>query len=1083
MPSQQAIIINAITGKEVTTNLRCYSAVEDFQGFVCQRLSIPHNQCFILLSYGAKLKRATFNDSLKNVEDAVFYAFDRRLFSLPQYPRDSESIIYEGVDKLLSQTCQSDLVTLIKPMPSPLSEVIDISAEITPQKLFSLITTNLGWLSALDIDVHYFDKILHDTISEIKNVSKCLRVCEAYLRLYCHDIEKLYNSNVEFLNQLSLNSTTKQWTLIYDEILAKTKTVNDPNRKLLSDYINRGDLEKTHAELARLDESVKSILQALRDQIDKNYAMRREVNAFIDKTVAQIEEEGSGYTMEASMLTRFTEICADIRDRYRSLLDLESSDLTLNVIREASVSLLNDKNVVTPKLYTIGQSLFEAASQARLKKVQFQKSCIVSLGMISQVQIEILEVKKSLLKDCNRNLERMQDYELKISQVEDLPIVYGLYLIEQYRRRAWETHFLDLKNDFGHQLSLELQREDEKRQRWSESFGPACYLLQGRAHDARTLFRDIQVDQRFLSQNLHDVSPEEIERYILCLSNHEISNDSLNLLQTNLDSVRCSALQDRKARLGSSSQHNQELIKGYKARIRKLESILHDIKYTEYRAWPSGILRDMTTFSYPLSGLSVNERISLFLSSAEDFSKGEVSNHRQLEEMISKLQNDLDEKTSQNMILTRRLDQARIKMIDFEDEKAVYKETLANLNDEILKISQEHQSELSSIESQLKESKQHVQAANSRNTELINGISDWEQKYEKADLTKKSLLANVSNLEKDFAKERKTLCEKVEEQENLITSLRETAEQLRARSSVHEGNDSTSENNFDLVSSQGMNHPLESRLFDIFLSDVYILENIGLLLSKTEDSTFQITRVKGLRKGISNDFGNSTPEAIASSAMKSMVVQEMKELYEEYRRSRNDEIQEKLSTCIDRLLGGKLFETSVIRRFKDIESLAKRLTKENKYKRGLLESFQREKITIKNFQIGDLALFLPTRGALSPSSSISSLTSSFSSVDLSTPPPSLPQGTSLGKAVTGKRGVKAKSVENGTPWAAFTAFDESTRYLLAESDKLLADRNWFVGRITSLDKKVAEEGHQNPFSLPPGSLWVQVTADLMTAGK
>lgn len=155
-------------------------------------------------------------------------------------------------------------------------------------------------------------------------------------------------------------------------------------------------------------------------------------------------------------------------------------------------------------------------------------------------------------------------------------------------------------------------------------------------------------------------------------------------------------------------------------------------------------------------------------------------------------------------------------------------------------------------------------------------------------------------------------------------------------------------------------------------------------------------------------------------------------------------------------------------------------------KRTLLERFQREKVTLRNFQIGDLALFLPTRENVnsvgSMSSSTSSLSSSFSSVDLSTPPPLDAMSIQSSPSVIHSNVINQASISGRDknklmrPWAAFTAFEESTRYFLKDEKGLTKGKEWFVGRIVTLEHFVADSPSNNPFRLPKGSVWFQVTA-------
>lgn len=272
------------------------------------------------------------------------------------------------------------------------------------------------------------------------------------------------------------------------------------------------------------------------------------------------------------------------------------------------------------------------------------------------------------------------------------------------------------------------------------------------------------------------------------------------------------------------------------------------------------------------------------------------------------------------------------------------------------------------------------------------------------------------------------------------------------------------------------------------------MENIGLLLTFDNNNNIQIRRVKGLKKGTaqSNILDESTQmlDAHDNSLIKSPVFQKLKDEYELIKSvangSEKDTQQSIFLGNITQLYDNKLYEVAVIRRFKDIETLAKKLTKENKIKRTLLERFQREKVTLRNFQIGDLALFLPTRENVnsvgSMSSSTSSLSSSFSSVDLSTPPPLDAMSIQSSPSVIHSNVINQASISGRDknklmrPWAAFTAFEESTRYFLKDEKGLTKGKEWFVGRIVTLEHFVADSPSNNPFRLPKGSVWFQVTA-------
>ncbi|SCW03705.1 LAFE_0G16402g1_1 [Lachancea fermentati] len=1104
MSDYNAVIVNAITGIAIQANIRYFVNLEGMKRFISQQMTIPADQCFILLPYGTKLKKSNFQDCLREPTGCEFYVFDRRLFSLVSDPKSpSMGTPDEEVASVLDEVTRNCQVTLIKPITSPLLDADIGVGGMTYRKITSLLTTNMGWLNALEIDAHYFHKIIQETIEQTAEIFKCFGICQQYLKLYCYDVEKLYDSNVEFLNQLTANSNADQWENVFDNQLYNLDTVNNDQQKKLSEFLDRGLLRQHFDKLKELDQRVATKLRHLKDRIDENYSLRQNISSQISRLKTEFQEPTSKYEMEDSMMLKFEEIVSDMKVRNREILNNESSEFTPEYIEEVSKTIAEEKNDVVPKLYTIAQSLFTEATESIASKIKLQKYVIITLGQIAYIQIQILEIKKLILRDCNQDMELLQEYQLRLSQVEDLPIVYGLSLIEGLRQNTWFEQVKKYNSDFCEDLRLIEDNEEKFRRKWLNNFGQISRLFQSSGGTHHEIIRNfISFDrQKFDNANFAQITPNQIEKYIDQLSAHGISTETVQLLRKNLEDVKNFAITVSLKRSipvldkpGAQIQTiDTETIKGYKLRIKKLESLLHDAKFSNINSWPTGILNNATSNAFS-NTISVNSKISLLLTDSEYLSANN-ERERDLENIVIELQREMELLKDKNRSLNEDLGELRSKLIDVSDERNAYEETLANMNKELSRLTAEKQLKKSSDFSEFQELKLQLNTISKTNTTLLADIDAWRDKYEKLNIMKDDLLANMANLENDFVKERTDLNMETEELKKEVASLRMENEKLagnqRAEIEYREAETETSTEtesvveNVNTASLEEINKVMESKIFEIFTSDIYILENIGLLLSKSDDSHLQITRVKGLRKNFSQSELNDSVMAFESQTLvKSSVFQEMRDFYEAASQSGDKQARKRLLASIDQLFSSKLYESAVIKRFKDIETLAKKLTKENKFKRNLLDVYQKEKITIKNFQVGDLALFLPTRDAISsPSSSVSSLASSFSSVDLSTPPPmgvSLSQGSSSSKTKNKEQGnINGKA----RPWAAFTAFDENTRYMLKDNDDFTRNRDWFVGRITSIERKVVNNTNQNPFKLPQGAAWVLVTAEFLTSEK
>jgi hypothetical protein len=121
-----------------------------------------------------------------------------------------------------------------------------------------------------------------------------------------------------------------------------------------------------------------------------------------------------------------------------------------------------------------------------------------------------------------------------------------------------------------------------------------------------------------------------------------------------------------------------------------------------------------------------------------------------------------------------------------------------------------------------------------------------------------------------------------------------------------------------------------------------------------------------------------------------------------------------------------IYYPSVSKRFNEVESLAKKELKENKKLRAESE---RMKISIKDFKIGDLVLFLPTRVSISKNFQESSTNT-----------------------------ISKNEEGSLNQWAAFNDMGDC-KFLMKNDDssRLNFAKKWFIGRILDIEKVNSKE--------------------------
>ncbi|CAR27387.1 hypothetical protein ZYGR_0I06610 [Zygosaccharomyces rouxii] len=1101
--SESAKIVNAITGETVSTNIKFFVGLEDFKDFICHRWYIPRDQLLILLPFGHKLKISTFKECLRSsgFERYEFYVYDRRLFSAVNEPVEEPSIDdhRSKIRNLLSLYVKDSMIggesTLLRPITSPLVNDNLNSQKLSYRTITSLLTTNLGWLSALEIDVHYFRSLIQGCISQINEILQCLSVCDQYLRLYCYDVENLYNSNVEFLDQLLQNGLTSKWKQCYNNVLSQLNGLDGP----LQQYVDKKLLERNEETLTSLDHQVNSKLKVIKGKLNDNATLREFIGSEVSKIRTDFTPNKAEDKLENAMQEKFDELVEETRSKSREFLDKDSSDLTDSGMEEIRNFLVNIKSEVAAKLFTIAQSLFTQTEKFQDFKFRLQEKVVMAFGQIAFVQVETLALKKSLLEDCNKDLELYQKFELEFAQIEDLPMIYGLYLIEKYRRESWLLQVMS----HGVLLSADIRKimdtEMSCRNRWSKNFGDIASIFRNNVDS----FSDIEgFDERFNGgvRNMGIMCEEQIkkckqslemtfkiiEKYMKTLSALEVPKDALDVLMQNLAEAKGFQIVTNQSFLRQeSAAPSLTQLNGYKARIKKLESLLYEAKISDPGHWPSGILHTSHFKPFHNNVSTVSSKITLNSSGLLEPNRNvNVVKVLEMEKEMKNLRTQVEELQIDSNIKKDQISAANTKVSDLELERSAFKETMLNLNRELSRLTEQEQLQKKDLVQKQSMYQNQLCHIINENKTLLQEIETLEEKHRNLQHVQEQKEQHIAKTKEDFDAEKLTWQNGLHKLENengelkdQVSSLKQELAHLHELQEERRTEESSPQilDDNEIVTLKAFNESMEAKMFEIFSSDVFILENIGLLLFSDDDNHVQIKRVKGLRKGMNQSIlDDSIQVTQLDVSVKSPVYHSIKSAHDEIQTQQEIEKHKFLLEGMNKLYDDKLYETAIIKRFRDIESLAKKLTKENKKKKDTLERLQNEKITLKNLQVGDLALFLPTRKNNSTmDSSTSSLNSSFSSVDLSTPPPF------DAAPIHSMNKEKAKKSKKH-PWAAFTALDNNTRYFLKDENDITKGKDWFVGRITNLEQFIADSPANNPYKLEKNAVWFQVSATVIS---
>lgn len=568
--------------------------------------------------------------------------------------------------------------------------------------------------------------------------------------------------------------------------------------------------------------------------------------------------------------------------------------------------------------------LHKALSKAKFQTVQHSQKVLQS---ISQLQSRSTKLKPKLTQ-LGSELTKYEEKRVQAMKQVDVEFVYGCVLVEMLRRTVWS------QSGAGGAGDGNIKSEIGTRVAWKKQFQDTFEFVDILNEQEDLTLDTISSSSPSIVHNLVIARPV-VTDYISQVSSKEVRNNLESLLGGVAGSAAATSsfprslfrngsisgsLMAERAPL-SSVTNADDKIRGYEARIRKLEDLLHKQRMSQDAS------RWSVSPGTPSAGFAV---VSPGQLSSE--AGGVRGSSLSPEPTETREQIEAREKAEED---ARKTEEERL-----EREK----EAAAALQIKLDKLSQS----------------------------LLNTENE-----------KNDLMANMASLESDFSRERRSLVQeiselklRVEELEEQVETAAETSierhqradqeteeleQRLKAMSLVQNSVDD--ENSRLKITLQDMSQ----RLYTGYKRNCVLLESLGLQAQKEYDDegsevvSFDIHRVKGLRKKHRGKKGGDKAEKDSESES---AADDFSALYWATKTT-PDSFESSYRTFLARIfLDYDLYVEKVAKRFEDLEHLARKLQKEARNYRTMtqqLDDETRSKIALNRFKVGDLVLFLPTR--------------------------------------------------------------------------------------------------------------------------
>lgn len=475
-------LYNSFTGTKVLVSSYQFTNIGSFKKYVSAAFHIPDERLFFLTSFGIKLTFAM----LVHEEVNQIFVYDRRFFDPALLNPETAGPLIES---MLTEVQNSDLVSMIKPLPSPLTDprlesiVSDLSSKITASEtsgqklnstqidlaalrtLLSFMRRNVGWESAIlsDFKSTVFDENSIDGSQEVKNILTSLNVLIQYISATYKEMEKLFNKSVDDFILLQNRSAHETWMQDYGKLSqlrfkvsptdgAVFSTIPPKNNDVaipLSSLVDENDLSENAAQAEKLIGSIKALLARLRAIIRKEVSNQRKellkeykyyTVRFVKKADKAKDEalmaEYNAKLEKFKALVESSMLYGKNLPQFEELITTTSADSSFL----SPTAILKIKRLVTTykqlkekeisRIAELATQLYQIQTQKFSSRHELQEKIVrTTLSTLISLQLKMLQANKFLSENIGSKLENLRNCELQLAIVADLPLAFGILII------------------------------------------------------------------------------------------------------------------------------------------------------------------------------------------------------------------------------------------------------------------------------------------------------------------------------------------------------------------------------------------------------------------------------------------------------------------------------------------------------------------------------------------------------------------------------------------------------------------------------------------------------------------------------
>ncbi|KAI3405310.2 ATG11 [Candida oxycetoniae] len=702
-----------------------FHTLNEFKEYLLQTFAMESiDNIFLLSSFGIKVNFNLINETMD------VFVFDKRLF-------------VKNVDQSLLEFyfTKKEYEKLQEPKISPLVE----NHAFNKQSMQSLMRVYHGWARALLQDCMILEKLCQQLVKQINTIFQSLNTILQFASNFTDDIEKNFNHHYNYIKLLNYKTLHKTWSKNY-KLLDQFPVV-----KIKQSRIKLIEL-LDHEALINASEYVTKYLPLISQKFNELQKDAGEVNedrGRIDNLIERWRNESiqKFKDINAKELIHHIQLQVQLANGANDSNDITSLEQSYNFHKsKVSIELRNEAK----KLYSYfislkgfrenlikqGPQVYYIIASIQMKMVSYRTRL---RNMVEDQTSEHTD------KDVNfKTISNVKKYEDMLSLTIDLPLLFGLSMIERRRQYEWNDFFTKgVVNNVSEQLATIIDHEKAFRSTWEKRFG----ALSKHISKGEMISQLPHVDISLVGNNNNNnndsssfgsipilqkvqIEREDILSYISLLeSSSSVSKTFPELLQKNFQDMRASTNSMKritkiisslgnltsvngngnKSKSSVSEENLSELdvdmniVRGLKLRISKLESLLHQQQYKNITNWPvmrtnsysdnrMSMIIDAKQFSASDMKTDPTKLLQRRTSSKESNSRG--SNQSQV------LDSSSIDKHLDNIKLKRKNSDLKLKYETLTKEVEGKDETIAQLKQHVEKLKADHSKEVEVLKAQ-----------------------------------------------------------------------------------------------------------------------------------------------------------------------------------------------------------------------------------------------------------------------------------------------------------------------------------------------------------------------------------------------